>query len=99
MQVRQQREIFETIDVLNDGTRIGWMDGSSMTALSIFKLPSQTMTTQEFRAAMTDLKVTSEALASMLGLSRRVITNYRMGFPIPKSVSLAVRFILATWDA
>lgn len=98
-QIRRQREMFETIDIVDDGSRIGWIDGSSMTALAVAKLPPQTMTTEEFCAAMTDLNLTSDALASMLGLSRRVITNYRTGFPIPKSVALAVRFILAGWNS
>jgi hypothetical protein len=89
---------FRTMAVSADGARVHWADDETVSARSIFRLPHTGMTANEFRSAMADLHLTSEALGSILGLSRRAVTNYRTGSPIPKSVVLALRYILLTWE-
>lgn len=92
--IKKDNVAFSDMNLTGDGTRVTWSEGETVSARSIFRLPHSAMTTGEFRTAMADLHLTSGALASMLGLSRRAVTNFRTGSPIPKSVALALRYIL-----
>jgi hypothetical protein len=96
--LKDNRVAFRAMAVSGDGARVHWGDGESVSARSIFRLPHTAMTANEFRSAMADLHLTSVALGSLLGLSRRAVTNYRTGSPIPKSVVLALRYVLVTWE-
>ncbi|WP_139232498.1 hypothetical protein [Devosia crocina] len=85
--------MFSSLKISSDGARLLWDDGSSLSANAIAKLPHTEMDASEFRSIMADLNMTSEAVGSLLGLSRRAITSYRGGEPIPRVVAIAMQFL------
>jgi DNA-binding transcriptional regulator YiaG len=97
--VRSDAALFQTMRASDDGARLLWEDGSSLSAKAVAKLPRAQMDATEFRSIMADLNLTSEGLGSLLGLSRRAVTNYRSGEAIPRVVALAVHYIHDRWEA
>jgi len=91
--VRSEQALFASVKVVGDGSRIEWLDGSSLSSKAIARIPRTTMDAIEFRSIMADLNFTSEALGCLIGLSRRAITSYRAGEPIPKAVALAMHYL------
>jgi len=51
------------------------------------------MDNREFRNLMDDLHLSVEALSVTLGLSRRLIADYRRDKSIPKHIALALRYL------
>ncbi|GEM_PF-2164500 len=96
--VRTDSSLFDTVQVGDEGRRLVWDDGASLTVGAIGKLPRTSMDASEFKGIMADLHLNSDALGRMLGLSRRAITGYRGGVAIPSSVVLAMRYIAQRWD-
>lgn len=92
-QLRSNDTLFATMKVSDDGDRIVWDQGLSVTAAAVARLPDTAMSSEELRAAMAELNLTSEGLGAFLGISRRSVTDYRGGVQIPKSVVLAVRYL------
>lgn len=91
--VKSENALFNTVRASPDGSRLVWDDGSSLSAKAVAKLPRTAMDAAEFRGLMADLNLTSDGLGSLLGLSRRAVTNYRSGDPIPRAVALAMHYI------
>ncbi|HWV21511.1 MAG TPA: hypothetical protein VN036_10815, partial [Devosia sp.] len=96
--VKSDATLFSTLRASGDGSRLLWDDGTSLSAKVVRKLPRTSMDAAEFRNIMADLNMTSEGIGTLLGLSRRAVTNYRGGDEIPKVVALAMHFIHQRWD-
>ncbi|VDS06037.1 hypothetical protein DEVEQU_03185 [Devosia equisanguinis] len=97
--VRSDSDLFDTVQVGDQGRRLVWDDGASLNISAIEKLPRTSMDASEFKSIMADLHLNSDALGRLLGLSRRAITGYRGGVPIPNAVVLAMRYVAQRWDA
>lgn len=91
--LRHDDELFMSIRVSSDLLGIEWRDGSRVSAATILKLPTTTMTASEFRAIMDELRFSVEGLSALLGLSKRAIADYRSGQIIPKPLALAMRYL------
>lgn len=97
--LRCDDELFRTMRVDEYGDALVWEDGAELSAVWIEELACASMTNGEFREAMERLHFTLDAMAARLGLSRRLIADYRKDKPIPKTVALATRYLLSQrWD-
>lgn len=96
--IRKSDTDFRKLVVSSDGARLLWPDNASLSAKSIAKLPRSYMDASEFRSLQADMYLKANALGSLLGLSRRAITGYRNGEPIPKAVALSMHFLAARWE-
>ncbi|SFV32213.1 Protein of unknown function [Devosia crocina] len=96
--VRSDTAVFATVKVADEGSRIRWSDGSSLSSRAVSRVPKTDMDAALFRSIMADLNLTSEALSCLLGLSRRGVTAYRGGDPIPKHIALAMLYLWERLD-
>ncbi|WP_170267307.1 DUF2442 domain-containing protein [Youhaiella tibetensis] len=93
VRLRQDDHLFSTVRVKTGGFALEWEDGTEVTAQAIRSLPRTSMDNREFRNLMDDLHLSVEAISVTLGLSRRLIADYRRDKPIPKHVVLALRYL------
>ncbi len=94
IRLRTDDELFRSLKVNEDGNAIEWADGAELTAIWLERLAPSTIGNDEFRQAMDDLGFSLDGMASRLGLSRRLIADYRKDKPIPPTVGLAVRYLI-----
>jgi hypothetical protein len=83
--LRNDAALFATARLVENGDVIAW-DGPDleMTAEMVADLASQMMTAQDLQNFLERTKLTQEALAGILGYSRRQIAYYLSGHPIPR---------------
>jgi len=93
--LRDDKQLFETLRVAQDGRVLEWANGSRVLTSSVLRLPNASMTKSEFRAIMDELRLSVEGLSRLMGVSTRVIADYRAGTLIPGPVALAMRYISA----
>lgn len=94
VKLRNNWELFSTVKVRADGGAITWPEvGADIPVEQLLRMPAGEMTTAQFRAVCDELAVGSEGIAAALGMSRRAITDYKGGAPIPKSVAHAMRYL------
>ncbi|MCF1742884.1 hypothetical protein [Paradevosia shaoguanensis] len=98
IRLRIDDALFVGVRVVEDGTGLEWSDGSKISATSLLALPRSEMSNQEFRNVMDDLHISIEALSLLLGLSKRVISDYRAAKAVPKHVALALRYVAERSD-
>jgi hypothetical protein len=91
--LRSDDNLFRTIRVNGDGNALKWADGAELSAEWIERLPSCVMANSEFRAAMDDLRMSLDGMASALQISRRMIAEYRKDKPIPRHIAYATRYL------
>lgn len=91
--LRTDDQLFATVSVSSEKTGIEWSDASRVSSSALQRLPRTQMDAHEFRAIMDDLRLSVEGLSALLGLSKRVIADYRAGAPIPKPLALAMRYL------
>lgn len=91
--LRHDDALFRSVRVTADGTGIQWSNGCRVAASIIRRMPKTQMDGEELRAIMDELRLTVEGLSAIMGLSRRVIGDYRSGAPIPKTLALAMRHL------
>lgn len=94
IRLRTDDQLFGTLQVNEDGNAIEWADGSELAAIWLERLAPSTVSNAEFREAMDDLGFSLDGMAARLGLSRRLIADYRKDKPIPPTVGLAVRYLI-----
>lgn len=94
LRLRTDDALFRTLRVNEDGNAIEWADGAELTAIWLERLAPTALANTEFRAAMDTLGFTLDGMAARLGLSRRLIADYRRDKPIPETVGLAVRYLI-----
>lgn len=94
IRLRTDDEFFRSLRVNEDGNAIEWSDGAELSAIWLERLAPSTIANDEFRRAMDELGFTLDGMAARLGLSRRLIADYRKDKPIPQTVGLAVRYLI-----
>jgi hypothetical protein len=92
--LRTDDELFRRLAVNEDGNALEWPDGAELSAVWIERLAAATLDNAQFREAMDEMKMSLEGMAAHLGVSRRLIADYRKDKPIPKAVALATRYLL-----
>lgn len=94
-EVKKDDALFQTMAVDEYGDAVVFADGTELSAMWIEELAAASMNNEEFRAAMDKLQFTLDGMAARLGLSRRLIADYRKAKAIPKVVALATRYLLS----
>ena len=72
------------------GNAVEWPDGAELSAIWIERLAPASIDNDDFREAMEELGLSLEGMAARLGVSRRLVADYRKDKPIPELVGLAV---------
>lgn len=94
--LRDDPELFRTVHVANNGTAIAWgkNDKIDMAATTIEHLASEVMQKSDFRAWLEKNRLTLDAAAAQLGISRRLAAYYASGEkPIPRYIALACAYL------
>jgi hypothetical protein len=94
--LRDNPELFRTVHVANDGTAIAWgkNDEIDMAATTIEHLASETMQKSGFRGWLEKNRLTLDAAAAQLGISRRLAAYFASGEkPIPRYIALACAYL------
>jgi hypothetical protein len=93
--LRDNSELLETVHTIEDGSAIAWGadDAIDMAATSIERLAEEQMSSADFRAWLEQHKLTYDAAAAQLGISRRLVAYYADERPIPRYIALACRYL------
>lgn len=90
--LRKDADLFATVRVAEGGHVVAWKgDDLELPAEAIEDLAEQTMTPAGFVAFMERNELTEEAIAAILGYSRRQIGYFKTTGPIPRVVALACK--------
>jgi hypothetical protein len=92
--LRENDALFRTLRVGEYGHSIEWSDELDFSAVWLSKLPSIQFDNVDFRRAMDTLSMSLDGMAEALGVSRRLVADYRKDKPIPKHISLATRYLV-----
>ena len=93
--LRTDDDLFRQLRVNEDGNALEWPDGAELSAVWIRRLDYGDLTNGQFRHAMAEMNMSLEGMAGHLGISRRLVADYRKDKPIPRYVALATRFLLS----
>ena len=93
--LRDNPDLLKTVHVIEDGSAVAWGsdDAIDMAATSIERLAEEQMTPADFRAWLEQLKLTYDAAAAQLGISRRLVAYYAGQRPVPRYIALACRYL------
>jgi hypothetical protein len=93
--LRDNPELFKSVHLTADGTAIAWGDNDAidMAATTIERLAEESMTSSDFHAWLDRLKLTYEAAAAQLGISRRLVAYYADKRDVPRYIALACRYL------
>ena len=94
LELRTNDALFRSLKVNEDGNAIEWPDGAELSAIWLERLAPTSLANTDFRAAMEELGYSLDGMAARLGLSRRLIADYRRDKPIPETVGLAIRYLI-----
>jgi len=94
--LRDNPELFRTVHITNEGTAIAWgtNDEIDMPATAIEHLASEVMQNSDFRSWLEKNRLTLDAAATQLGISRRLAAYYASGEKnIPRYIALACAYL------
>jgi len=93
--LRDNPDLFKTVHTIAGGSAIAWGDDDAidMAATSIERLAEERMTSVDFRAWLQSHKLTYDAAAAQLGVSRRLVAYYADQRPVPRYIALACRYL------
>jgi hypothetical protein len=93
--LRDNPDLFNTVHMIEDGSAVAWGDDDAidMAATSIERLAEEQMSTADFRAWLEQHKLTYDAAAAQLGISRRLVAYYADQRPVPRYIALACRYL------
>ncbi len=92
--LRTDDELFRSLKVSEYGDCLEWPGEIELSAVWIERLAEAVLDNEQFREAMDQLHVSLDGMAAHLGVSRRLVADYRKDKPIPKLVALATRYLL-----
>lgn len=92
--LRNNPPLFAAFEVRDRGDSLVWPDGQELSADWIQELAPKELGNEEFREAMSELRLSLDGMAARLGIARRLVADYRKDRPIPKTVALATRYLL-----
>ncbi len=89
--LRDDPALFATVHLVDDGAAIAWGDGDAidMPATAIERLAEESMAAADFAQFLDRNRLTLDAAAAQLGISRRLVAYYASGRPIPRHIALA----------
>ena len=89
--LRDDPKLFATLHPVDDGAAIAWGEDETidMPATAVERLADQSMVAADFSAFLTRNRLTFDAAAAQLGISRRLVAYYASGQPIPRHIALA----------
>jgi hypothetical protein len=94
IRLRADDELFRSLRVNEDGNALEWSDGAELSAVWLERLAPSAIENSEFRDAMNQLGLSLDGMAARLGVSRRLVADYRKDKPIPELVGLAVQQLI-----
>jgi len=94
IRLRSDDRLFRTLKVSEFGDSVVWDDGSELSAVWVRDLADSGLENAEFRDAMDKLSMSLDGMAARLGIARRLVADYRKDKPIPKTVALAVKYLV-----
>jgi hypothetical protein len=92
--LRTDPALFNAFVVRDRGDALVWPGGQELSADWIQELAPRELGNEEFRDAMSELRLSLDGMAARLGIARRLVADYRKDRPIPKTVALATRYLL-----
>ncbi len=92
--LRTDEALFRSLQVSQYGDCLEWVGEIELSAVWVERLAEAALNNAQFRDAMDEMEMSLDSMAAYLGLSRRLIANYRKDKPIPKTVALATRHLL-----
>jgi hypothetical protein len=97
--LRDNLDLFNTVHMIEHGSAVAWGDDDAidMAATSIERLAEEQMSTADFRAWLEQHKLTYDAAAARLGISRRLVAYYADERPVPRYIALACRYLDLEW--
>jgi len=88
--LRRDRALFTTVAVEEGGSALAWGGGRlDMGAVTVERLAAETMSADDFRAFLARHRLTLDAAAAILGVSRRQVAYFAKGKSVPRLVALA----------
>ena len=88
--LRLDPDLFAAVAVAEDGSALLWDDGRiDMAATTVERLAREAMSPEDFRAFLARNRMTLDAAAAILGISRRQAAYFAKGKPVPRLVALA----------
>jgi hypothetical protein len=93
--LRDNPDLFETVHMIEGGSAIAWGadDAIDMAAASIERLAEEQMSSADFGDWLKRHKLTYDAAAAQLGISRRLVAYYADRRPVPRYIALACRYL------
>lgn len=97
--LRHDDALFATLRVSDYGDAIEWNVGEGKPALDfsalwLARLPAANFGNTDFRDAMDRLGMSLDGMAAQLGISRRLVADYRKNTPVPNHIALAMRYLV-----
>lgn len=92
-------DLFRTVRIGADGMALEWDAPAAGAVLELVadwvaELPAVDLTNADFRRIMDDkLDLSLDGMAAQLGVSRRLVADYRGSKPIPPTVAYATRYL------
>jgi len=89
--LRDDPALFATMHLADDGAAVAWGadDAIDMPATAIERLAEEEMAADDFAQFLKRNRLTFDAAAAQLGISRRLVAYYASGRPIPRYIALA----------
>ena len=93
--LRANAELFSSVHVVGEGSAIAWGEHGAieMAAAALEKLASEAMTPADFSAFLARNRLTLDAAASQLGVSRRLVAYYAKERSVPRHIALACAYL------
>lgn len=93
--LRADEALFRTVHTVDAGSALAWGadDGIDMDALTVARLAEEAMEPAEFAAFLARHKLTYEAAAAQLGISRRLVAYYASERRAPRHIALACAYL------
>lgn len=92
--LRDDPDLFKTVRLAADGTAIAWGEGAvDMAATTLERLAEETMTPADFSAFLSRHRLTFDAAAAQLGISRRLVAYYAKERAVPRYIALACAYL------
>jgi hypothetical protein len=93
--LREDKALFRTVHLIDDGSAIAWGDDAEidMDASTVARLADEVMDPADFAEFLRRHKLTYEAAAAQLGISRRLVGYYASERQVPRYIALACAYL------
>ena len=93
--LREDETLFRTVHVTAFGAAIAWGEDDliDMPATAVERLAGEVMTNDDFAAFLKRNRLSLDAAAAPLGISRRQVAYYAKAKVVPRHIALACRYL------